>query len=56
MEEIPVEKIIRSRRRTIALEITSGATLIVRAPLRASAAYIEEIIQEEEIVDPAENG
>ena len=45
MEEIPVEKIIRSRRRTIALEVTPAATLIVRAPLRASAAYIEEIIQ-----------
>jgi hypothetical protein len=46
MEEIPVEKIIRSRRRTIALEITSGATLVVRAPLRASAADIEEIIRQ----------
>jgi predicted metal-dependent hydrolase len=44
MEEIPVEKIIRSRRRTIALEITSRATLVVRAPRRASAADIEEII------------
>ena len=45
MEEIPVEKIVRSRRRTIALEITSGATLVVRAPLRASVADIEEIIR-----------
>jgi len=46
MEEIPVEKIIRSRRRTIALEVTPAATIIVRAPLRAPAAYIEEIIQQ----------
>jgi hypothetical protein len=46
MEEIPVEKIIRSSRRTIALEITSGATLVVRAPRRASAADIEEIIRQ----------
>jgi hypothetical protein len=46
MEEIPVEKIIRSYRRTIALEITSGATLVVRAPRRASAADIEEIIRQ----------
>ena len=45
MEEIPVENIIRSRRRTIALEVTPAATVIVRAPLRAPAAYIEEIIQ-----------
>jgi len=46
MEEIPVEKVIRSRRRTIALEITSGATLVVRAPLRASTAEIEKIIRQ----------
>jgi len=45
MEEIPVENIIRSRRRTIALEVTPAATVIVRVPLRAPAAYIEEIIQ-----------
>ena len=45
MEEIPVEKIIRSRRRTIALEVTPAATVIVRAPLRTPAEYIEEIIQ-----------
>ena len=46
MEEIPVEKIIRSRRRTIGLEVTPAATLIVRAPLRAPAAYIEEVIRQ----------
>ena len=46
MAEIPVEKIIRSRRRTIGLEVTPAATLIVRAPLRAPAAYIEEVIRQ----------
>jgi predicted metal-dependent hydrolase len=46
MEEIPVEKIIRSRRRTIGLEVTPAATLIVRAPLRAPAAHIDEIIRQ----------
>ncbi len=46
MQEITVEKIIRSRRRTIALEITPAATLIVRAPLRAPVGYIEEIIRQ----------
>jgi predicted metal-dependent hydrolase len=45
MEEIPVEKIIRSRRRTIALEVTPTATVIVRAPIRTSTEYIEEVIQ-----------
>jgi predicted metal-dependent hydrolase len=46
MEDIPVEKIIRSRRRTLALEITPSATLIVRAPLRASTSAIEETIRQ----------
>jgi predicted metal-dependent hydrolase len=46
MQKIQVEKIIRSRRRTIALEITPSATLIVRAPLRAPMEYIEEIIRQ----------
>ncbi len=46
MEEIPVGKIIRTRRRTIALEVTSDATLVIRAPLRVSSVYIEEMIRE----------
>jgi predicted metal-dependent hydrolase len=46
MQKIQVEKIIRSRRRTIALEITPSATLIVRAPLRAPNEYIEELIRQ----------
>jgi hypothetical protein len=46
MHEIQVEKIIRSRRRTIALEITPSATLIVRAPLRVPSEHIEEIIRQ----------
>ena len=46
MPEIPVEKIVRSRRRTIALEVTPQATLVVRAPHRVPQAYIEEMIRE----------
>ncbi|HUH79196.1 MAG TPA: SprT family zinc-dependent metalloprotease [Methanoregula sp.] len=46
MDTIPVEKIIRSRRRTISLEVTRDATLVVRAPSGAPAAYIEEMIRE----------
>lgn len=45
MAVIPVKKIIRSHRRTIALEITSEASLVVRAPHRISEASIEEMIQ-----------
>ncbi len=46
MADIPVDKIIRSRRRTLSLEVTPDATLIVRAPLKASSAYIEEMIRQ----------
>ncbi|MCK9591729.1 MAG: M48 family metallopeptidase [Methanoregula sp.] len=46
MAEIPVENIIRSQRRTIALEVTPEATLVVRAPHRASKSCIEEMIQQ----------
>ena len=45
MDEIRIEKIVRSRRRTIALIINPEAQLIVRAPLRAPAAMIDEMIQ-----------
>jgi predicted metal-dependent hydrolase len=46
MDDIRIEKIFRSRRRTIALIITPDAHLIVRAPLRAPAAMIDEAIRE----------
>ena len=37
-------EIIRSRRRTLALEITKDCRVIVRAPLRTSAATIEAFV------------
>ena len=46
MDDIRIEKIVRSRRRTIALIITPDAHLIVRAPLRAPVAMIDEVIRE----------
>jgi predicted metal-dependent hydrolase len=48
MDDIRIEKIVRSRRRTIALVITPEARLIVRAPLRASAAMIDELVREKQ--------
>ena len=36
--------VIRSRRRTLALEITRDARVLVRAPLRASAREIEQFV------------
>lgn len=44
MAEIPVEKIIRSRRGTLTLEITPDATQVVRAPHRAPDSFIDEMI------------
>jgi hypothetical protein len=46
MDDIPEEKIIRSRRRTIALVITPDGELIVRAPIRAPVAMINEFVKE----------
>jgi len=46
MDDIPVHKIIRSRRRTIALVITPDARLIVRAPLRAPVSTIDAVVCE----------
>jgi len=49
MPEIPVEKIVRSRRKTIALEVTPQATLVVRAPHRVPQEYIDRMILEKSI-------
>src|SRR3989344_725073 len=42
--KIRPHKIIRSKRRTIALSIASDATIVVRAPLHAPASYIENFV------------
>jgi len=41
-------QIIRTRRRTISLEVTKEATLIVRAPLRAPERVIDQFIREKQ--------
>lgn len=38
-------QLIRSRRRTIALEISQNGCLIVRAPLRVSQSYLDDVIK-----------
>ncbi len=45
-EKNPINKIIRSKRRTLSLQITSDASLVIRAPQRASLAWIQEVVQE----------
>lgn len=46
MPEIEINKIIRSKRRTFALEIAADASLIVRVPKRASLSLIQKIVSE----------
>lgn len=41
-----IDEIIRSRRRTIALEITRDARLVVRAPLKISKQVIEQAVEQ----------
>ncbi len=42
---IPIDELIRSRRKTIALIIQPDGRLIVRAPLRASQAEIQRVLE-----------
>lgn len=46
MEQELISKIIRSKRRTLGLEIASDASLIIRAPMRASVESIYQIINQ----------
>ena len=46
MAPIKIDKIVRSGRRTLGLEVTRDARLIVRAPLRISLGDIEKIVFE----------
>lgn len=41
---IKIDKIIRSRRRTISLSVSADATLTVRAPFRVSLEYIKSLV------------
>jgi predicted metal-dependent hydrolase len=44
---IPIDKLVRSRRRTIALIVERDGSLTVRAPMRASRAVIAIFVQEQ---------
>ncbi len=45
-DEILIEKLVRSRRKTVELTITPRATLVVHAPLRTSYKYIRDIVDQ----------
>ncbi|HOK80499.1 MAG TPA: SprT family zinc-dependent metalloprotease [bacterium] len=42
--QVEIEKIIRSKRKTIALQVTDDATLIVRAPFETSEQTIRNVV------------
>jgi predicted metal-dependent hydrolase len=42
---VPVDQIIRSKRKTLALIVKPDGSILVRAPLRASRAVIEEFVR-----------
>ncbi len=46
MEEIKISKIIRSKRKTIALVLTHDAMLVIRAPLKTPVDYLENLVNE----------
>ncbi len=46
MSPVVIDQIIRSRRRTLGLQINPDASLIVRAPQRASLGDIQRVVQE----------
>ena len=55
MDRVKSYSIIRSKRKTIALTITPDAKLVVRAPLRTSAEYIDKLVTEKNALDPAQD-
>lgn len=44
-DNIPEYRIIRSRRKSLALEVTSDMLVLVRAPLKLSEAYIVKFVE-----------
>lgn len=46
MTKVKIDKIIRSKRKTIGLEVTGDAGLIIRAPKQVSLDYIERVVKE----------
>jgi predicted metal-dependent hydrolase len=48
VSDIPIDKLIRSHRKTIGLQITNDARLIVRAPFFASENLIHKLIRSKE--------
>lgn len=47
--KIQIDKIIRSKRRTVALIITKDGSLIVRAPFKTPLNYIEDFVNQKQL-------
>ncbi len=48
LENIKIDNIIRTKRRTIALVVTQDARLIVRAPIKTPESYIINVVKQKE--------
>ncbi len=44
MDKIKINKIIRSKRKTVALIVTSDAELIIRAPIKTPLQYLKDLV------------
>jgi len=49
MKKVKIDKLIRSSRRSIALMVSVGAQLIVKAPYHTPLAYIEKILRDKAV-------
>jgi len=49
MGSIKIDRIVRSKRRTVAIEVTREARLVVRAPLRTSSEDIDRFVEKKRI-------
>lgn len=46
--DIKIDELIRSKRRSVSLEVENGGRLVVRAPLRASKKLIEDAVRQKQ--------
>jgi len=49
MKKIKIDKLIRSKRKTISLVVTQDATLVVRAPLTTPIEYIQDLVMKKRL-------
>jgi len=48
MADIPITRLVRTRRRTLSIEVTAEGDVVIRAPLRTPLNFIQHFIKEKE--------